>query len=248
MPTIWAWALASVFLVSLISLIGVFFISINEQGMRRILFVLVSLAVGGLFGDSFIHLLPEAFRQSDGVQTALYVLAGIFLFFILEKFLRWRHEHTLEAEPAIHPVGYINLMADGVHNLLDGMIIGAAYLVSRKVGIATTLAVILHEIPQEIGDFGILVQAGFTRKRALFFNFLSASLSILGALIALFLGLRGSHFSHFMAPLAAGGFIYIAGSDLLPELHKESKPAHSLTQMGAILVGAGLMLLLTLSE
>ncbi len=248
MPTVWLWTLASVLLVSLISLIGVFFISINEKGLRRILFVLVSLAVGGLFGDTFIHLLPEAFRQSGGIGTGLYVLGGIFLFFILEKFLRWRHEHVLESESAVHPVGYINLFADGVHNLLDGMIIGASYLVSIKVGLATTMAVILHEIPQEIGDFGILVHAGFSRRRALFFNFLSASVSIIGALIALLLGFRGSTFSRFMAPLTAGGFIYIAGSDLLPELHKESKPAQSLIQMAAIIAGAGLMLLLTLAD
>lgn len=248
MPTIWMWTLASVLLVSLISLIGVFFISINEKGLRRILFVLVSLAVGGLFGDTFIHLLPEAFRQSDGIGTALYVLGGIFLFFILEKFLRWRHDHILENESAVHPVGYINLFADGVHNLLDGMIIGASYLVSIKVGLATTMAVILHEIPQEIGDFGILVHAGFSRRRALFFNFLSASVSIVGALIALILGFRSGSFSHFMAPLTAGGFIYIAGSDLLPELHKESKPAQSLIQMAAIIAGAGVMLLLTLAD
>jgi len=238
-----------VVLVSLLSLVGIAFISITEQRLKRIIFVMVSLAVGSLFGDAFIHLLPESFEKFEAkVEASLYVLTGIFLFFILEKFLLWRHQHTLEASHAIHPVGYMNLFADGVHNFIDGTIIGASYLVSLPVGIATTLAVIFHEIPHELGNFFVLLYAGFTKTRALFFNFLTGLFAILGTLVALLVGSRVEHFSLLMLPLAAGGFIYIAGSDLVPELNKESDLFKSVIQMMAIALGVGLMLLLTLLE
>jgi zinc and cadmium transporter len=235
--------------VSLLSLIGVAFISMSEQGLKQMIFVMVSLAVGSLFGDAFIHLLPESFEKFEAkVEASLYVLAGIFLFFILEKFLLWRHQHTLEANHHIHPVGYMNLFADGVHNFIDGTIIGASYLISLPVGIATTLAVIFHEIPHELGNFFVLLHAGFTKSRALFFNFLTGLFAILGTLVALLVGSTVEYFSSLMLPLAAGGFIYIAGSDLVPELNKEKELSKSLVQLAAIATGVGFMLLLTLVE
>jgi zinc and cadmium transporter len=210
---------------------------------------MVSLAVGGLFGDAFIHLLPDAFeRIGNKLHASLFVLAGIFVFFVLEKFLLWRHQHVLESDHPIHPVGYINLLADGAHNFIDGVIIGASYVVSFHVGIATTLAVIFHEIPHELGNFFVLLYAGFAKKRALFFNFVSAVFAILGTVISLWVGSRVADFASMMLPLAAGGFIYIAGSDLVPELNKESTPGKSLVQMLAIGVGVGLMLLLDMLE
>jgi len=249
MNHIWAYTIFSVLLVSLVSLIGLMLFRVSEKRLRQAIFILVSLAVGGLFGDVFIHLLPESFCHAQGtLSVPLLILAGIFLFFILEKFLRWRHEHTIDASHQVHPVGYMNLLADGIHNLLDGMIIGASYLSGLSVGLATTMAVLLHEIPQEIGDYGILLHAGFSKARALFFNLLSASLSFVGALLALLLGPRFADFSAAMIPLTAGGFIYIAGSDLVPELHKESKPTQSLLQILLIAFGVSMMLLLTLIE
>ncbi len=210
---------------------------------------MVSLAVGSLFGDAFIHLLPEAFEKSrTKLEASLYVLAGIFAFFILEKFLLWRHEHVLESDHPIHPVGYMNLLADGAHNFIDGMIIGASYLVSLPVGIATTTAVVFHEIPHELGNFFVLLYAGFTKTKALFFNFLSAAFAVLGVILSLLVGSNVENFSAIMLPLAAGGFIYIAGSDLVPELNKEPKLGKSLVQMLAIGTGVGLMLLLTMLE
>jgi zinc and cadmium transporter len=150
----WVYAIVSVVVVSLLSLVGVACISISEQRLKRIIFTMVSLAVGAMFGDAFIHLLPESFENPRSkVETSLYVLAGIFAFFILEKFLLWRHQHTLESDSHIHHVGYMNLIADGLHNLIDGMIIGASYLISTPVGIATTMAVVFHEIPHELGNF-----------------------------------------------------------------------------------------------
>ena len=213
------------------------------------IFILVSLAVGSLFGDAFIHLIPESFEKFEAkVEASLYLLAGIFLFFILEKFLLWRHQHTLESSKPIHPVGYMNLLADGLHNLIDGMIIGASYLVSLPVGIATTTAVVFHEIPHELGNFFVLIYAGFTKTRALFLNFISGLFAILGTIISLLIGSELENFSRLMLPLAAGGFIYIAGSDLVPELNKESEVAKSAVQMVAIGIGVGLMLLLTMLE
>jgi zinc and cadmium transporter len=239
------YAFGSVTLVSLVSLIGILTISVSEERLRSALFVLVSLAAGAMFGDAFIHLLPESFQKSgDTVMPSMSVLAGILGFFILEKFLLWRHQHTLESNNRIHPLGYLNLIADGVHNLIDGMMIGASYLVSLPLGIATTLAVVFHEIPQEIGDFGILLHAGFTKRRALFFNFLSATLAMLGTAAALLVGSSFENFSSVMLPFTAGGFIYIAGSDLLPELQRELKPAKSTVQLVAMAGGIGLMLIL----
>jgi zinc and cadmium transporter len=132
--------------------------------------------------------------------------------------------------------------------LIDGMLIGASYATSLPVGLATTVAVILHEIPQEIGDFGILLHAGFSKRAALLFNFLSASLAIVGAVISLAVSAGIDGFSAAMLPLTAGGFIYIAGSELVPELQKELKPSRSLVQLIAIGSGVGLMLLLMLLE
>jgi zinc and cadmium transporter len=245
----WLYAIGSVILVSLVSLLGIIAIAIREQRLKRVIFVLVSLAVGGLFGDVFIHLLPEAFEKFGAtLKTSLYVLAGIFTFFGLEKFLRWRHEYSVSSGDHIHPVGYLNLFADGLHNLIDGMLIGASYLMSLPVGAATTLAVILHEIPQEIGDFGILRQAGFSRARALFYNYLSALLARAGTVIALLVGDKVESFSAVMLPFTAGGFVYIAGSDLLPELNREIEPAKSAVQLIAMGAGVGLMPLLTALE
>ncbi len=210
---------------------------------------MVGLAVGSLFGDAFIHLLPRSFEQSPNhLRVSLAILAGIFAFFVLEKFLLWRHEHVLEPGHAVHPVGYMNLVADGLHNFIDGVIIGASYLVSYQTGVATTLAVIFHEIPHELGNFFVLLYAGFTKTKALFFNFVSALAAILGTVIALVIGSEMQNFAQMMLPLAAGGFIYIAGSDLVPELNKEVRLSKSLVQMVSIGAGIGLMLLLALVE
>ena len=246
---VWCWTLASVIIVSLTSFIGVVAISANVRGIQRAIFVLVSLAVGAMFGDAFIHLLPEAYRSSDStLATPVSILAGVLLFFLLEKFLLWRHEHVPHYGDCIHPVGYVNFVAEGLHNLIDGLLIGSSYLVSLPVGLATTIAVLLHEIPQEIGNFGVLLHAGFRVRRALWLNFLSASFSVIGAVIALLTGEIVRGFPAVILPMTAGGFIYIAGSDLVPELHKERKPVKSLFQMIAIGAGIGVMLLLKLLE
>lgn len=249
MPTCWIYALLSVSAVSAISLVGIATISLSERRLRQMIFVAVSMAAGAMFGDAFIHILPESFASHNrSSKTATFVLIGILTFFVLEKFLRWRHAHEIyeRRERTIQPVGYLNLFADATHNLIDGMLVGSAYSVGFSVGLATTIAIVLHEIPQELGDFGVLMNAGFSRSRALVFNFLSGLLAVVGAIVSLLASNSLVSFSDFMLPFTAGGFIYIAGSDLLPELHKEVDPSRSALQLIGMGVGVGLMYLLML--
>ncbi len=245
--SVWLYTLLSVLAISAISFIGVITLVVDRRRIQPIVFAMVGLAVGAMLGDAFIHLLPEAFASTRAPLTvSLNCLVGIMIFFMLEKFLLWRHDHAAEHTHPIHPVGYINLIADGLHNFIDGVLVGASYLVSVPIGLGTTIAVCLHEIPQEIGDFGVLLHSGFTSARALWLNFLTALLALVGAMLALLLGARVAHFPIAVLSLTAGGFIYIAGSDLVPELHKERQPKQAAVQLVAIGSGIGLMLLLKL--
>lgn len=243
-PAVWSYTLGSVVIVSLMSLVGVLAVAVDEQRLRHTTFGLVSLAAGAIFGDVFIHLLPDAFDTS-GTSASLSIVAGIFSFFILEKFVRWRHEHRSSVRGDIQPFGYLNLIADGLHNLIDGALIGAAYLAGLPAGIATTIAIVMHEIPQEIGDFGVLISAGFGRRSALTFNLFSASLAVVGALITLALGAGAISLIPHMAAFAAGALLYLAGTDLLPELNRDSDLRRSALQLFAMGLGVGLMVLLT---
>lgn len=238
------YAIVSVVAVSLVSLVGIATLRVSEKKLQRAVFFLVSLAVGAFLGDSFFHIIPESFETSCPKEnTSIYILLGIFIFFILEKVIHWHHRHNVE-QMKIKPVGYMNLVADGVHNLIDGVLIGTTYLVDLRIGIATTIAVILHEIPQEIGDFGVLLYSGFSRWKALGFNFLSSMLAIAGTLVALFVGGQIESLEDVMLPITAGGFIYIAMSDLVPELHKDSDWASSIIQLVGIAIGVGFMMIL----
>lgn len=244
---IWFYTLASVFLVSIISLVGVVGIFLNKSKLKNILFILVSFSVGALFGDALIHLLPEAFEELGiNLLTSLFIVLGIIIFFILEKFIRWRHCHIPESKEHIHPIVFTNLIGDGVHNFIDGLLIGASYLVSIPIGVATTIAVVLHEIPQELGDCGVLLHTGMSIKKALTFNFLSALTAVLGAIISLLLGGSIGGYANTLLPITAGGFIYIAGSDLIPELHHDTRLSISFLQLIAIIFGVGIMALLIL--
>lgn len=237
--------IASVLLVSVVSLAGVFTLSLTETALRKYLFLLVSFAVGALIGDAFIHLVPEAFGKiADPVAVSIVIIAGILLFFVLEKLLHWHHHETAKEELTIHPNGRMILLSDGVHNFIDGLIIGASYLVSVEIGIASTIAIVLHEIPQEIGDFGVLVQSGYTTGRALLLNFLSALTALVGVVLALVIGSATDMLTLWLMPLAAGGFMYIAMADLIPEMHKTKHPLHSVLQFAAVLLGIGAMLVL----
>jgi zinc and cadmium transporter len=245
MVNLWFYSLASVIIVSMISFVGILTLAINVERLKKILLYLVSFSAGALFGDAFIHLLPETVRENGfGVNISIYVMLGIVSFFILEKVISWHHYHYPHTKEQVHPFAIINLVGDGFHNFIDGLIIAASYLVSVPVGIATTIAVILHEIPQEIGDFGVLLHGGFTKTKALFFNFLTALMAILGAVIALAIHSESPNVTVFLIPFAAGGFIYVAGSDLIPELHKVVQLKQSLLQLLSFVLGILIMLLL----
>src|SRR3990170_2384691 len=243
---VWAYALGSVIVVSLLSLVGVFFLAADNARLQKMLLFLVSLAIGGLTGDAFIHLIPQSFEElGTGLSTSLLIIMGMLIFFGLEKIIRWRHCHIPTSEQHVHPVATLNIIGDGVHNFIDGLLIGATYMVSIPIGLATTVAVILHEIPQEIGDFGVLVHAGLSVKKAILLNFASALAAILGTILSITVGAHFQSFSLVMLPITAGGFIYIAGSDLIPEVQAECGGAginvgHFLT----IMLGIGLMAVL----
>jgi zinc and cadmium transporter len=249
MISTWVYALISVTVVSLVALIGIVFIHFKVKKLQRIVSVLVSFAVGALLGNAIFHLLPEAFEMvGNSAHVAILFLAGVLVLFLLEKFLHWQHDHSLEAKPPqIRTFGYISLIADGFHNFTDGILIGAAWLVSPEIGVATTLAILLHEVPQEISDYAILIHAGFSKKKALLVNFMAALSAILGTILALLIGGRIEGFSFYILAFAAGGFVYLACSDLIPELHKKNTTKSSIAQLGGITAGIVLMYLISVA-
>lgn len=246
---VWIYALVSTLAVSLMSLAGLFTLYVQGSKLNKILSYVISLAAGTLIGDAFIHLLPEIVEEHGfTANISFYILGGIVMSFVMEKIIHWRHCHHVTSEDHPHPFAWINLMGDAVHNFLDGLIIGAAYVVDFQVGLVTTFAVILHEIPQEIGDYGVLIHGGFSKTKALFMNFLTALTAILGTIIALLLSSVSESLIVFLVPFAAGIFIYIACADLIPELHKEENAKKSSLQLLAFLAGIGLMAALILME
>jgi zinc and cadmium transporter len=245
--SVWAYSISSVVIVSLISLIGVFTLAFKKDKIQKAILFFVSFAVGALFGDALIHLIPETFEKMDSkLSASLLILAGIIIFFALEKFIHWRHCHDVSCENHWHPMVTMNIVGDMIHNLIDGMVIAGSFSISIPLGIATTIAVVLHEIPQEIGDFGIMIHGGLSVRKALTLNFLSATTAILGAVIVLVLGSHITNLSVFLLPVTAGGFLYIAGSDLIPELKHETKIAASVGQLMAIVLGIAVMAALLL--
>lgn len=231
------YAILSVVIVSLVSLIGIVTVFFNKKKIDQILFILVSISAGTLFGGAFLHLIPEAVETLGefSVSLSMRILLGIIVFFVLDKLVHWKHAHNNPLK--IHTkeknnagMAYLNLLGDGVHNLLDGLVIAGSYLVSIPTGIATTIAVVIHETPQEIADFGVLMYSGFSRNKALLFNFLSAALAIVGTIIGLSLGERSGAFIDTIVPFTGGAFIYIAGSNLIPEILKENRGLKDLLQ------------------
>jgi zinc and cadmium transporter len=228
--------------VSLISFVGIFTLSLRDELLHSLLFL--SFAAGTMLGVAFLHLIPESIQIGtvDGaMQIAVF---GILSFFMVEKLLHWHHHHGHHhagEEPEHPPFTYLNLVGDGIHNFVDGTVIAASFLTSPSLGIASTIAIIAHEIPQEIGDFSLLIYGGFSKAKALFFNFLSALTALAGALAAYFFYPYIPGLTAFLLPLAAGHFIYIACVDMVPELHKEKDPGRSAMQLVAMLLGIGVI-------
>jgi len=246
--SIWIYSLLSVFIVSLIALVGIATLSVKVDKLKKFLIYMVSFSAGALMGDAFIHLLPELAEEGLTLNYSITILAGVLIFFSLEKVVHWRHCHMPITKSHIHPFAYMNLIGDSLHNFIDGLIVAGSYLISIPAGIATTIAVILHEIPQEIGDFGVLVHGGFTKGRAIFLNFITALTAVLGAIFALVLSSYVPNIEGYLISLAIGGFLYIAGSDLIPELHKETKISVSLIQILTFILGIIVMMALLLLE
>jgi zinc and cadmium transporter len=241
------YAIGSVVLVSLFSLVGILLLLLREKILNYVVILLVSFSSGSLFGNAFIHLLPETVeRNGFTVWVSIYTLSGIAGCFVVEKFVHWRHVHS-PAHEEVEAFAYMNLLGDAVHNLLDGVVIVSAYALDISVGVATTIAILFHEIPQEMGDFGVLVHGGLSRKKALFFNFVTALTALIGALLTMVLINFAQQLTVFLIPFSAGTFIYIAGSDLIPQLHKENEIRDSLLQLVFFSLGISVMLVLHLS-
>ncbi|MBU0615635.1 MAG: ZIP family metal transporter [Nanoarchaeota archaeon] len=244
------WILVSVIIVSLISVFSAIPLLAKKKISNKLLVFLMSLSVGTLLGGVFIHFMPEITEHGYSIKSAMYIIAGFVVFFLLEKFVHYHHNKKCEEHDYGHGHAYhlapLNLIGDGIHNALDGLVLAGAYFVSIEIGIAATISVIFHEIPQEIADFGILLYSGLSRIKALFFNFLSATTAIIGAIIGIFLAGATENFSHFIIPFAAGNFIYIAASNLVPELHRHCKLIDTLLHLLAISLGVFVMYLITI--
>jgi len=207
--------------ISLIVFVAVFFLLVKKRIINKILLFLISLSAGTLMGGAFIHLLPEAADKLSVDDLSLFVLGAFILFFLVEKLLHWRHCHKENCD--IHSFGYMNLIGDSVHNFIDGLIIAATFLTDINLGITATIAIAAHEIPQEIGDFGVLLYSGFSKTKALIANFGVALFSIVGGIVGYLLSFNVENLTTYLLPIAAGGFIYIATSDLIPEIRKEKE-------------------------
>lgn len=235
------WAVGASVAVSLISLAGILSLLLKDKLLDKIVILLIGFSAGALIGGAFLHLLPEALEAGESQVIFSYLILGFIFFFILEKYLHWRHCH--EGVCDVHAFTYLNLIGDAIHNFTDGMVIGASFNVSVNFGIITSLVVILHEIPQEIGDFGVLVYGGFTKSKALFCNFIVALTCVAGTVLGYFISRNIYAFSPFLLPFTAGGFIYIAACDLLPELHKQEGIKKSVPSMFAFLCGIAFILI-----
>lgn len=234
--------LLSVIGVSLVSLVGVALAGLSTKLLQKGLFYLVSFSTGAILGDVLLHMLPELAEDGNLAAAMPIVLGGIVFSFVIEKVIHWHHCHVLPGEADdhhehLHPVGYLSLIGDAIHNIVDGVLIAGSYLVSVEVGVATTVAVALHEIPQEMSDFVLLIHSGFSRKSAILWNLVSAITAILGAVLVLLA--RGTiiDLTAYLLPFAAGNLLYIAGSDLIPELHKHTKLREGLVQLLMMVTG-----------
>lgn len=236
-----AWIVLATMGMSAIAWVGLLVLALREDVLEGALPHLVAFAAGSLIGGAFFHLLPEAVAEA-GPRLDLFVwlVAGFVVFFLLEQFFHWRHDHALGHLPDREPVTYLILAADGLHNFLGGLAIGGSFLVSPKVGIVTWIAAAAHEVPQELGDFAILIRGGWRKMQALVANFVSALTIVVGGLLAWGLGREIDVL--FLLPFAAGNFVYIAASDLIPEIKHAARPGEGFLHFLAFLAGTGLLL------
>jgi zinc and cadmium transporter len=239
MVLLW-WIILAVLAISSISLIGISTLAINKEWMNKALRFLVAFSAGSLLATSFLELIPESYEH---IGSLIFVVVGIIIFFIIEATIHWHHHvndhghHETGEMKKLHPVVHLTILGDSIHNFLDGVIIAASFLVSIPAGIATTIAIAAHEIPQEMGDFAVLVSGGLRRKRAILLNFISATFAILGGIAGYFLLNSVESLVPFITAIAAGGFIYIAATDLLPRLQEEKKTSRMIIQLAGLILG-----------
>jgi zinc and cadmium transporter len=225
--------------MSLLAWVGLVTLLLKEKTLKKLTLPLVAFAAGALLGGAFLHMIPEAVGGGGDIAlVSLLVLAGFVLFLFLEEFICWHHCHSAPSEHK-HSVGYMILIADGLHNFLGGIAIGSAFLVDIKLGLVTWVVAAAHEIPQEFGDFGILLHSGWEKKKALIYNFLSALTIVLGGLVVYF----ASEFINiiYLLPIAAGNFIYIATSDLIPEIKHNINRKENILHFSALVAGIALL-------
>ena len=232
--------------IVVLSLIAVLLLSLSKNYLKKSLSYLVALAAGTLLGAAFFHLMPSGLENMDSRSFFAIVLFSFIVFLILEKFLYWRHCHDPECE--VHTFGYMNLIGDAIHNFIDGIIIASGFYVDTYLGIVTTVAILFHEVPQELGDFGVLLYSGFTKKKALFYNFLSSLTVILGGIVGIILLTKSYEIQYLLLPIAAGNFLYIAMVDLIPELRSETDKRKSLVSFAYFVAGLMIMYLVLVFE
>jgi len=233
------WSLLATLVVSLASLSGLPLIYLGLKRISGFTAFLVAFSAGALMGGAFLHLLPEATETIDVLAASWCLLIGVVLFFVLERLLRWRHCHEETCE--VHPVGYLNLIGDCMHNFLDGVIIAAAFLQDTHLGLAVTVVILAHEVPQEIGDLGVLIHAGLKLPRAVILNLFVALTAVLGTIVGHFALHKLEDFIPYVLALSAGGFLYISACDLIPELHKERRQGRAWLALVLFLLGIALM-------
>lgn len=216
---------------------------LNNKWLGKISGYLLYLAGGTLLGSALLGLVPEA-TEAIGLEAVVeWVLIGILFFFVLEKIILWRTCHNEDCERQNHAAAPMIIIGDAFHNAIDGVVIAASFLTSVELGIFVTISVVLHEIPQELGDFGILIKSGYSRKKALWYNLLSGSSSLVAGISAYFLLDVVQAFIPYTIAIAAASFLYVSMADLIPEMHKETKPKESIIQIFMILVGVAIIML-----
>lgn len=229
--------LVFVIVSGMIGLTGGLLLLRSSKLAHRLSFGIVAFAIGALLASAFLDFLPEALETGDSEVVFVGVLAGILVFFLIEKFLIWHHHHTYGEKEHHHPFNALVLIGDSIHNFIDGVILAAAFVVSPQIGVPAFIAIIMHEIPQEISDFGLLIRGGMRKSKVIMFNVISAAFSVLGAVIAYFFL---TQIEGLLAPIlafAAGAFIYIASSDLIPETKRTVAMSRSALQIVLVVLG-----------
>lgn len=237
------WLLLFGFLMSVVSLVGGVFLFLSDRQFEKVLLPMVAFAAGSLLGGAFFHMLPAYFQiHTNYLLGFLYLTIGYCSFFILEQFLHWHHCNTANST-CRRPLTYLILIGDGLHNFIGGMAVASTFLIDLRLGIITWFAAAAHEIPQEIGDFSVLIHGGWSKTKALVFNFISASTFLLGSMVTYFFSFDID--LSFLIPFAAGNFIYIASSDLIPEVNKHSGLKSGIVHFIFFIVGLSILGLLT---